>query len=134
VTRSCSPESRTAYQRLLSQGWTDALRALHLKEPMYTFWEYMRNRWERDSGLRLEHILLSSVLTKRLQGVGVDRHVRGREIDQPTDLAPRCARGSMLRPVSALNLQARGAALSHPLSRSIDRGVASRPELERDLH
>ena len=103
MTRSCSPESRTAYQRLLSQGWTDALRALHLKEPMYTFWEYMRNRWERDSGLRLEHILLSSVLTKRLQGVGVDRHVRGREIDQPTDLAPRCARGSMLRPMSALD-------------------------------
>src|SRR5580693_7102454 len=57
-----------------------------------------------------------------------------RATDQPTNLAPRCARGSMLRPMSALDLQARGAALSHPLSRSIDRGVASRPELERDLH
>jgi exodeoxyribonuclease III len=44
------PESRAAYQRLLSQGWTDAIRALHPKEPMYTFWDYMRNRWERDGG------------------------------------------------------------------------------------
>ena len=86
MTRSCSPESRTAYQRLLSQGWTDAVRALHLKEPMYTFWDYMRNRWERDSGLRLDHILLSSVLTKHLQGAGVDRHIRGRE--DASDHAP----------------------------------------------
>jgi exodeoxyribonuclease-3 len=80
------PESRAAYQRLLSQGWTGAVRALHLKEPMYTFWDYMRNRWERDSGLRLDHIQLSSVLTKRLQGAGVDRHIRGRE--DASDHAP----------------------------------------------
>jgi exodeoxyribonuclease III len=46
------PESRAAYQRLLAQGWTDAIRALHPKEPMYTFWDYMRKRWERDGGLR----------------------------------------------------------------------------------
>ena len=44
------PQSRAAYQRLLAQGWTDAIRALHPKEPMYTFWDYMRNRWERDGG------------------------------------------------------------------------------------
>ena len=50
VTRSCSPESRTADQRLLAQGWTDAIRAFHPKEPMYTFWDYMRKRWERDGG------------------------------------------------------------------------------------
>jgi hypothetical protein len=79
VTRSCSPESRAAYWRIHSQGWIDAIRALRPKEPMYTFWDDMRNRWERDSGLRLDHILLSSVLTKRLQGPGVDRHIRGRE-------------------------------------------------------
>ena len=54
------PQSRGTYQRLLAQGWTDAIRALHPKEPMYTFWDYMRNRWERDGGLRLDHILLSS--------------------------------------------------------------------------
>ena len=60
------PESRAAYQRLLAQGWTDAIRVLHPKEPMYTFWDYMRNRWERDGDLRLDHILLSSTLTERL--------------------------------------------------------------------
>jgi 5'-3' exonuclease, N-terminal resolvase-like domain/Endonuclease/Exonuclease/phosphatase family len=71
------PESRAAYQRLLAQGWTDAIRALHPKEPMYTFWDYMRNRWERDGGLRLDHILPSSTLTERLQSAGVDRQTRG---------------------------------------------------------
>ena len=80
------PQSRGAYQRLLAQGWTDAIRALHPKEPMYTFWDYMRNRWERDSGLRLDHILLSPVLSKRLQGTGVDRLVRGME--DASDHAP----------------------------------------------
>jgi exodeoxyribonuclease-3 len=59
------PESRAAYQRLLSQGWADAIRALHLKESMYTFWDYMRNRWERDGGPRLDHILLSSAPVRR---------------------------------------------------------------------
>ena len=73
------PESRAAYQRLLSQGWTDAIRALHPKEPMYTFWDYKRNRWERDGGLRLDHILLSPALTERLQDAGVDRQTRGME-------------------------------------------------------
>ena len=73
------PESRAAYQRLVSQGWTDAARALHPKEPMYTFWDYKRNRWERDAGLRLDHILMSSALTERLQNVGVDRETRAKE-------------------------------------------------------
>ena len=56
------PESRAAYQRLLSPGWSDAVRALHPEEPMYTFWDYKRYRWERDGGLRLDNILLSSAL------------------------------------------------------------------------
>ena len=80
------PQSRAAYQRLLAQGWTDAIRALHPKEPMYTFWDYMRKRWERDGGLRLDHILLSSVLTERLQSAGVDRHIRG--LEDASDHAP----------------------------------------------
>ena len=80
------PESRAAYQRLLAQGWTDAIRALHPKEPMYTFWDYMRKRWERDGGLRLDHILLSPVLKERLQGAGVDRHIRG--LEDASDHAP----------------------------------------------
>ena len=73
------PESRAAYQRLLSHGWSDAVRALHPQEPMYTFWDYNRNRWERDGGLRLDHLLLSPTLMERLQEVSVDRHVRGME-------------------------------------------------------
>jgi DNA polymerase-1 len=80
------PESRAAYQRLLSQGWTDAIRALHPGEPMYTFWDYMRNRWERDGGLRLDHVLLSSALTERLQDAGVDRPTRG--VEGASDHAP----------------------------------------------
>src|SRR3984957_9665962 len=80
------PQSRGAYQRLLAQGWTDAIRALHPKEPMYTFWDYMRNRWDRDGGLRLDHILLSSALTERLQSAGVDRHIRG--LEDASDHAP----------------------------------------------
>jgi exodeoxyribonuclease III len=80
------PESRAAFQRLLVQGWTDAVRALHPKEPMYTFWDYMRNRWERDGGLRLDHLLLSPALTERLQGAGVDRQTRG--VEGPSDHAP----------------------------------------------
>jgi hypothetical protein len=80
------PESRAAYQALLAQGWTDAIRVLHPKERVYTFWDYMRQRWERDGGLRLDHILLSPALTERLQGAGVDRHIRG--MKDASDHAP----------------------------------------------
>ena len=72
------PESRAAYARLVKQGWTDAIRALHPGEPMFTFWHYMRNRWPRDAGLRLDHLLLSPALAARLIDAGVDRDVRGR--------------------------------------------------------
>jgi exodeoxyribonuclease III len=57
--RPAAPESRATYQALLTQGWTDATRALHPQETRYTFWDYMRKRWERDSGLRLDYILLT---------------------------------------------------------------------------
>ena len=72
------PESRASYRRLLAQGWTDAVRALRPDEPMYTFWDYKFHRWERDGGLRIDHILVSPALTDRLQDVGVDRDVRGK--------------------------------------------------------
>jgi Endonuclease/Exonuclease/phosphatase family len=106
------PESRAAYQRLLTQGWTDAVRALRPKEPMYTFWDYMRNRWERDGGLRLDHILLSSTLTERLQGAGVDRQTRG--IQDASDHAPVWVRlrdgpdrrGNLVREVSGKTIAA----------------------------
>jgi exodeoxyribonuclease III len=72
------PESRAAYARLVKQGWTDALRQQHPKERIYTFWHYMRHRFERDAGLRLDHFLLSPQLAKRLVSSGVDKAVRGK--------------------------------------------------------
>jgi exodeoxyribonuclease-3 len=80
------PESRAAYARLVKQGWTDALRALHPDERIYTFWHYMRNRWQRNAGLRLDHVLLSPLLAERLQDAGVDRDVRGKK--DASDHAP----------------------------------------------
>jgi exodeoxyribonuclease-3 len=71
------PESRTAYRRLLDQGWTDSIRACHPTGPVYTFWDYKRDRWARDAGLRIDHILLSAAVSKRLAGAGVDWAVRG---------------------------------------------------------
>jgi exodeoxyribonuclease III len=73
------PESRALFQRILEQGWVDAIRALHPQAPMYTFWDYMRNRWPRDAGLRIDHLLLSAQAAKRLLAAGVDRKIRGEE-------------------------------------------------------
>jgi exodeoxyribonuclease III len=72
------PESRAAYARLVKQGWTDAIRHLHGEERVYTFWHYMRNRWARNAGLRLDHLLLSPALAPALVAGGVDRAVRGK--------------------------------------------------------
>jgi exodeoxyribonuclease-3 len=80
------PKSRTAFAALIKQGWTDAIRTLHPEQPMYTFWDYKRNRWPRDAGLRLDHLLLSPQLAPRLKKAGVDRDVRGE--DGASDHAP----------------------------------------------
>jgi exodeoxyribonuclease-3 len=71
------PESRERYQRLLLQGWTDALRAHFGDERVYTFWDYFRRHWDTNSGLRIDHLLLSEDLAPRLRDAGVDRWVRG---------------------------------------------------------
>jgi exodeoxyribonuclease-3 len=73
------PESRAAYARLIKQGWTDAIRKLHPKETIYTYWDYKRNRWPRDAGLRIDHLLLSPAASKRLKSSGVDKGERGKE-------------------------------------------------------
>jgi exodeoxyribonuclease III len=73
------PQSRDAFKALVGQGWTDAVRELHPSEPMFTFWDYKRNRWPRDAGLRLDHLLLSPALAPRLLKAGVDRKIRGEE-------------------------------------------------------
>ena len=91
----------------------DAIRALHPKEPMYTFWDYMRKGWERDGGLRLDHILLSSALTERLQSAGVDRQTRG--MADASDHAPVWVRlrdgpdqrGNLLREASGKTIATR---------------------------
>jgi exodeoxyribonuclease-3 len=80
------PEPRALFRYLLDQGWIDAIRTLHPDAPMYTFWDYMRNRWPRDAGLRLDHLLLSAQAAKRLVASGVDREVRGKE--NASDHAP----------------------------------------------
>lgn len=71
------PEVRAAFSRLLKQGWIDAVRQMHPGEPIYTFWDYFRNAWGRDAGLRIDHLLLSPELAPRLINAGVDRDVRG---------------------------------------------------------
>ena len=80
------PEVREAYRRLLHQGWTDALRSIHPDERIYTFWDYFRNAYGRDAGLRIDHLLLAPAVAKRLALAGVDRHVRGWE--KSSDHAP----------------------------------------------
>jgi exodeoxyribonuclease-3 len=80
------PETREAFKILAGQGWTDALRTLHPGETIYTFWDYFRNAYERNAGLRIDHFLLSPKLAKKLQAAGVDRHVRGWE--KSSDHAP----------------------------------------------
>jgi bifunctional non-homologous end joining protein LigD len=71
------PESRAAYARLLKQGWTDALRDRHPGEAIYTFWDYFRQHWPRNAGLRIDHVLLSAKLKRRLVDANVDKWVRG---------------------------------------------------------
>lgn len=73
------PAPRERFNRLLEQGWTDAIRTLHPKEPMYTFWHYLRNRWPRNAGLRIDHFLLNAPAAATLVNAGVDTAVRGEE-------------------------------------------------------
>lgn len=80
------PQPRRLFQKLLAQGWVDAIRKRHPDEPMYTFWDYRRNRWSRDAGLRLDHLLLSEQAETRLRNAGVDRDVR--DAENASDHAP----------------------------------------------
>jgi exodeoxyribonuclease-3 len=80
------PASRQAFRRLLELGWTDALRKLHPHGPLWTFWDYKRERWPADKGMRLDHVLLSPAMSERLIAGGVDRWVRGEE--NASDHAP----------------------------------------------
>ena len=86
---------------MIDMGWADALRAMHPDDPQFTFWSYLRNRWPRDAGLRLDHLLLSPAIVPRLKAAGVDRDVRGKP--EASDHAPawielkpkKCRKGHM---------------------------------------
>jgi exodeoxyribonuclease III len=106
------PEVRDAYRRLLAQGWTDAVRKLHPGERIYTFWDYWRNAFARNAGLRIDHLLLSPSLAKRLTAAGVDREVRGRE--KASDHAPAWIELGDGRP-----------------ARRVERSVKSKPQTKR---
>ncbi len=80
------PGPRALFRQILDQGWIDAIRTMHSDAPMYTFWDYKRNRWQRDAGLRIDHLLLNPKAAKRLVGAGVDREVRG--LEGASDHAP----------------------------------------------
>jgi exodeoxyribonuclease-3 len=96
------PQTRALYERMLAQGWTDAIRHLHPAEPIYTFWDYFRQHWQRDAGLRIDHLLLNRTLAPALRAAGVDRWVRGGEkasdhapawVELQLEPAPKAARG-----------------------------------------
>jgi exodeoxyribonuclease III len=80
------PETRAAFHDLVAQGWTDAIRKLYPEETIYTFYDYFRNAYQRNAGLRIDHFLLSPQLKDRLKDGGVDKHVRGWE--KTSDHAP----------------------------------------------
>jgi exodeoxyribonuclease-3 len=80
------PEVRAAFHALTNQGWTDALRSFHPDKKIYTFWDYFRNAYARNAGLRIDHLLTSPVIAERLIGADVDREIRGWE--RTSDHAP----------------------------------------------
>jgi bifunctional non-homologous end joining protein LigD len=98
------PESRDCYQRLLAQGWLDALRHIYPDERIYTYWDYFRKHWQTNSGLRIDHLLLNPVLAPHLQDAGVDAWVRGEEHASdhaPTWIRLGAARKKTRKPASA---------------------------------
>lgn len=80
------PESRAAFRRLVAEGFTDAVRLCHPGPGIYTFWDYQAGAFQKDDGIRIDHLLLSPQAADRLQGAGVDRFARGWE--KPSDHVP----------------------------------------------
>jgi len=80
------PDSRAAFRRLLNQGWTEAVRTRHPAPGIYTFWDYQAGAWDRNDGIRIDHLLLSPQAADLMRDVQIDAHVRGRE--KPSDHVP----------------------------------------------
>jgi exodeoxyribonuclease-3 len=87
------PESRAAFRRLLNLGYTEAIRARTAAKGLYSFWDYQAGAWDRDNGIRIDHLLLSPQAADLMRDAGIDRHVRGRENRRIT-----CRSGSIWRP------------------------------------
>lgn len=79
-------EVRDAFQTIIKQGWTDAIREIFGDEAIYTFWDYFRNAFSRNAGMRIDHFLISPEVAKKLKKAGVDKHVRS--WDKTSDHAP----------------------------------------------
>ncbi|KPQ14407.1 MAG: exodeoxyribonuclease III [Rhodobacteraceae bacterium HLUCCO18] len=80
------PESRAAFRRILNLGYTEAIRARTAARGLYSFWDYQAGAWDRDNGIRIDHLLLSPQAADLMTDAGIDRHVRGRE--KPSDHVP----------------------------------------------
>ena len=80
------PQTRDAFRRILNLGFTEALRARDHRDEIYTFWDYQAGAWDRNDGIRIDHVLLTPQAADRLQDVGIDAHIRGRE--KPSDHVP----------------------------------------------
>ena len=80
------PESRAAFYSLCHDGYTDALRACHPAEVLYSYWDYQAGAWQKDNGVRIDHLLLSPEAADRITGAGVDKGPRGEE--KPSDHTP----------------------------------------------
>jgi len=80
------PETRAAFRRILHQGWTDAFRTVEPRPGHYSFWDFQKAAWERNNGIRIDHLLLSPQAADRMTGAGIDKAVRGRE--KPSDHVP----------------------------------------------
>lgn len=82
----CRPESRAAFRSLVNRGLTDAFRVFHAEPHRYSFWDYQAGHWQRDEGLRIDHLLLSPQTADRLRNADIDRAPRGR--DKASDHTP----------------------------------------------
>jgi exodeoxyribonuclease-3 len=100
------PESREAWRRLIDQGWVDALRKVHGDKRIYTFWDYFRDHWQRDAGLRIDHLLLSDELAPQLRDANVDRWVRGQP--KASDHAPAWVKLDRPAPAPRVGAPTRG--------------------------
>jgi exodeoxyribonuclease III len=121
------PQTRARFERLLEQGWRDAIRSLHPDAPIYTYWSYLRNRWPRDAGLRIDHLLLSREAASRLVAAGVDREVRGE--NNASDHAPAWVelRDTATAKASAEPAKAQRTAPKRPPRRQGPRALSSAP-------